>query len=142
VAYIRKFLKKKVWQEEYVIEPIAQRLIDGGMDPKDIEDAYSISVSRRLAFQAWVQKYVDHGISSTINLPRWGSAKNNKQTIQKYGSLFLKHLPKLRGLTCYADGSRDGQPLTPITYEEALEHQATHKPSDVCKVTKGESCGD
>lgn len=143
VAYIRRFLVGNVWQEEYVIEPIAQKLIDQGMAPEDIEDAYSIEPEMRLKFQAWVQQYVDHGISSTINLPAWGSEKNNKQTVQRYGNLFLKYLPQLRGLTCYADGSRSGQPLVPVPYEEALKHKAIREVGDVCILTKGgASCGD
>ena len=143
VAYIRRFLVGQVWEEEYVIEPIAQKLIDEGMAPEDIEDAYSIDPEMRLKFQAWVQQYVDMGISSTINLPAWGSEKNNKQTVQRYGNLFLKYLPKLRGLTCYADGSRSGQPLVPVPYEEALKHKAIREVGDVCILTKGgASCGD
>lgn len=142
VAYKRYFTKGKTREFEYIIEPIAQRLIDQGTAPEDIEDAYSISVERRLEFQAWVQQYVDHGISSTINLPAWGSEKNNKSTVQEYGNLFLKYLPRLRGLTCYANGSRDGQPIVPVSYEEALAHQAKEDTVDICEISgKGGSCG-
>lgn len=142
VAYLRRFLKGREWQEEYVIEPIAQRLIDQGMNPSQIEDAYTIDTERRLKFQAWVQQYVDHGISSTINLPAWGTPKNNKQTVKGYGDLFMKYLPKLRGLTCYADGSRSGQPLTPVPYEEAIKHIAKRETADICELSgHGGSCG-
>lgn len=139
-SYMRRYLKHKTWCEEYVIEPIAKRLVAQGINPSDIEDAYTIDTERRLEFQAWVQQYVDHGISSTINLPAWGTEKNNKQTLQYYGNLFMKYLPRLRGLTCYADGSRSGQPLTPVPYDEALAH--TEKFGDVCSVSgKGGTCG-
>jgi ribonucleoside-diphosphate reductase alpha chain len=139
-SYMRRYLKGKTWCEEYVIDPVVKRLVAEGHDPADIEDAYTIDTERRLEFQAWVQQYVDHAISSTINLPAWGTERNNKQTLQCYGNLFMKYLPRLRGLTCYADGSRSGQPLTPVPYNEALAHTESY--GDVCDVSgKGGSCG-
>ena len=141
-AYIRRYLRGTTWHEQYVIEPIAQRLIDGGMNPEDLEDAYSIDVERRLEFQAWAQEYVDHAISTTINLPSWGSAKNSKNTVQEYGELFLKYLPRLRGMTCYADGSRSGQPIVPVPYEKAKEMLAIEDTIDICTLTGKGVCGE
>ena len=72
VAYKRRFLgDNKEWKYQYVIDPTAQRLIDEGVHPDYIEDAYLLSynVEKRIKFQHDLQKYVDHGISSTINLP-------------------------------------------------------------------------
>jgi ribonucleoside-diphosphate reductase alpha chain len=145
-AYKRRYLKGNTWHYQYVIEPIAKRLIEGGMDPDDIEDAYTITPRDRLAFQSWVQEYVDHGISSTINLPAWGTEQNNPLTVERYGELFLEYLPKLRGLTVYADGSRGGQPLTPVPYEEAMEHigaEFVEESADICSISgRGGSCGE
>lgn len=105
---------------QYVIDPTAQRLIEGGVDWREIEDAYRLSydVERRVAFQAWVQQYVDHGISSTINLPY---PIQDKQEQQDFGNMLIQYLPKLRGITCYPDGARDGQPLTAVPYVTAIE---------------------
>ena len=79
VAYKRRYLKHKTWHYQYVIDPTAERLIKNGVLPEAIEDAYELAndVERRVEFQSWVQQYVDHGISSTINLPKWGSEQNN-----------------------------------------------------------------
>jgi ribonucleoside-diphosphate reductase alpha chain len=74
-----------------------------------------LSVSRPVATRA----VVDHGISSTINLPPWGSDLNNPARVTEFGRLLLKYLPELRGITAYPDGSRGGQPLTRVPYEEA-----------------------
>jgi ribonucleoside-diphosphate reductase alpha chain len=84
VAYKRRYVKGEAVQYQYVVDPAAQRLIDSGLAPESIEDAYSLAedVERRVAFQAWVQKYVDHSISSTINLPEWGSELNNSNRIR------------------------------------------------------------
>lgn len=106
---------------EYVVDPTAKRLIDAGVDPATIEDAYSLAydVERRVAFQAWVQKYVDHGISSTINLP---APIPEPLEQRRFGELLYAYLPHLRGLTCYPDGARGGQPLSPVPVEYALEN--------------------
>lgn len=105
---------------EYVVDPTAARLIAEGVDPSLIEDAYSLAydVERRFEFQAWLQQYVDHGISSTINLP---SVEQQNFTPQEFGEMLYPYLPKLRGITCYPDGSRGGQPITAVPIEYALD---------------------
>lgn len=143
-AYKRRYLKHKTWVYEYVIDPIVRKLVKKGVNPDNIEDAYSIDVERRVEFQAWLQKYVDHAISSTINLPSWGSEKNNEKTLQNYGKMFMKYLPQLRGITCYPDGARDGQPLTPVKYVTAIKQEGNvfEESANICDITKGGSCGD
>lgn len=144
VAFKRRYLKHKIWNYQYVIDPTAKRLIESGIDPNIIEDAYSIDIERRVAFQAWVQKYVDHAISSTINLPAWGSETNNDSTVKDIGNIFMKYLPNLRGLTVYPDSSRNGQPLVPISYKTAIKNigEVFVEQMDVCDISgKGGSCG-
>jgi ribonucleoside-diphosphate reductase alpha chain len=146
VAYKRRYLKGDQQCYQYVIDPCAKRLIESGIDPNKIEDAYTLArdVERRVIFQAWLQGYVDHCISSTINLPAYGSELNNSNTIRPFGSMLLRYLPQLRGITCYPDGSRTGQPLSPVSYEEALKHEGAElieEQADVC-ILRGGSCGD
>jgi len=146
VAYKRAYLKGTQQHYQYVVDPVAKRLIAGGIDPAAIEDAYDLAqnVERRVAFQAWVQQYVDHAISSTINLPAWGSEHNNKDTVRAFGSMLFRYLPQLRGITTYPDGSRGGQPLTPVTYMEAVGQEGIElieEQKNVCSLTGG-SCGD
>ncbi len=145
-AYKRRYLKGKEWHYQYVIDNITEKMIEQyGLHPDDIEDAYSLSEEpwRRMDFQKWVQKYVDHAISSTMNIPRWGSVYNNKDTTRDWGNLFLKYLPDLRGMTIYADGSRGGQPLQPIKYETAKKHmgEVFRESNDLCEITGAGSCG-
>lgn len=145
VAYKRRYLKHTTWNYQYVIDPTAKRLIDSGVNPDTIEDAYSLAenVEQRVEFQAWVQKYVDHSISSTINLPTWGSELNNEQTVQSFGNMLMKYLPKLRGITVYPDGARNGQPLIPISYKTAQKHigEVFIESADICDIKGGGSCG-
>lgn len=122
VAYKRRYLVDgTVWKHQYVIDPTAKRLIDEhGVDPNSIEDAYMLSynVEKRVAFQAWVQQFVDHGISSTINLPY---VITGEEEIQEFRDMLYPYLPKLRGVTCYPDGARGGQPLTAVGYDMAVD---------------------
>lgn len=143
-AYKRRYLKHTTWQYQYVVDPIVTKLVEAGIKPELIEDAYSIDFDRRLEFQAWVQKYVDHSISSTVNLPQWGSETNNDSTVRDFGNKMMKYLPELRGLTVYPDGSRSGQPLSPVKYTTAMSHigQVFEETGNVCDITKSGSCGD
>lgn len=148
VAYKRRVKKGDETWAQYVIDPVAERLIRGGADPDSLETAYSLSstpegIERRVAFQAWFQRYVDHGISSTINLPAWGSEHNNESTVDWFGNMLLKYLPQLRGITVYPDGARGGQPITQVSYATALKHGSAivFEQGDICDLTKGGTCG-
>ena len=122
-AFKRRYLKGNTWYSQYVVDATAQRLIDDGVNPREIEDAYTLAgvIDRRIRFQSFVQQYVDHGISSTLNLPEWGSSLNNEDTLEDFGETLMKQLPNLRGITAYPDGARGGQPLTAVDYYEAIE---------------------
>lgn len=103
---------------QYVIDPTAERLIEQGVDPAAIEDAYQLSydVERRVTMQTWLQEFVDHGISSTINLPYALHGEDKDE----FGTMLMRHLPKLRGITVYPDGARGAQPLTVVPYQVAI----------------------
>jgi ribonucleoside-diphosphate reductase alpha chain len=100
-----------------------------------------------MAFQADVQDYVDQSISSTINLPSWGSKLNNDDTVEKFASTLAKYAPRLRGFTCYPDGPRGGQPLTSVPYSEAVtklgtEFEEAIETHDICDISgTGGTCG-
>ena len=151
VAYKRRYLKNGTkWHYQYVVDSAAQELIDlYGADPENIESALDLAsdYKRRIKFQADVQDYVDMSISSTINLPQWGSKENNEDTVSDFTSTLADHAHRLRGFTVYPDGCRGGQPLTPVPYSDALgklgevfeESIETH---DICDITgHGGSCG-
>jgi ribonucleoside-diphosphate reductase alpha chain len=127
VAYKRRYLKYGIkWHYEYAIDATADTIIkDYGVDPSKIETAYSLALNpeRRIKFQADVQDYVDMAISSTINLPNWGSENNNEDTVEGFASILSRYAGRLRGFTCYPDGSRGGQPITEVPYEEAIKHK-------------------
>lgn len=120
VALKRRYLKGDKWHFQYVLDATAARLIASGIDPALIETAYDLAnyPERRVAMQAWIQQFVDHGISSTINLP---SVDQQSFTHSEFGNMLYKYLPNLRGVTAYPDGARGGQPLNVVSYEEAKD---------------------
>lgn len=147
VAYKRRYLLgTSDWKYEYVIDSTARYMVEElGVDPSSIETSLDLAKDpeRRIKFQADVQDYVDHAISSTINLPPWGSEFNNEDRVEEFANLLKKYAPRLRGFTCYPDGSRGGQPLTSIPYEEAAGRtNIIYSEHDVCEISgKGGSCG-
>lgn len=148
VAYKRRFLTEGTkWKYQYVVDPTAQGLIQQyGVKPEDIDSALDLAndYERRIKFQADIQDYVDMSISSTINLPQWGSKLNNEDRINEFANTLAKYAPRLRGFTCYPDGSRGGQPLTSVPYDEAVKHKDAiyDEVVDICEWTgHGGSCG-
>lgn len=147
VAYKRRYLKGTRWQYQYKVEDIAQDVIERyGIDPDTLESASDLAgdPERRIKFQADVQDYVDMGISSTINLPAYIEGETNPS---EFGALLAKYASRLRGFTCYPDGSRGGQPLTSVPYKEARDklgeefEESGMEHNDICEITNGGYCG-
>jgi len=70
--------------------------------PSFFVTANSIDPKRRVEIQGIIQKYIDHGISSTINLPRDTTVEQGEELYM----LAWKH--GLKGVTVYVEGSRSG----------------------------------
>ena len=122
VAYRRRYLTDGTrWKYQFVVDGTAQHLIERGVSPDRIESAVDLAedVERRVKFQYELQKYVDHAISSTINLPEYGSELNNADHVEPFSKMLRKYGHGLRGLTFYPSGSRGGQPINAVPYEEA-----------------------
>lgn len=151
VAYKRRYLVGgNQWRYQYAVDHSAKEIIEStGIDPEKIESAIDLALDyeRRIKFQADVQDYVDMSISSTINLPAWGSKYNNPDLVKPFAQTLSKYSSRLRGFTCYPDGSRGGQPLTSVPYSEAVERLGEEfeehlEANDVCEISgHGGSCG-
>lgn len=146
VAYKRRFITEgNVYKYQYVIDATAKYLISIGIDHNKIETAIDLAKDpeRRIAFQADIQDYVDMSISSTINLPSWGSEYNNEKTVHRFAHILAKYAHRLRGFTCYPDGARGGQPLESVPYELAVSMGSNiyEEAFDICDISKGGTCG-
>lgn len=122
-AYKRRYYKEGKWLSQYVIDGTVKRLTEKGVSLEQIQDSYDLSFKQRVKFQADVQNYVDMAISSTCNMPFWGSESNNETTVDKNAEILLKYAKRLRGFTVYPDGCRGGQPLTRVDLKEAMENE-------------------
>jgi ribonucleoside-diphosphate reductase alpha chain len=148
VAYKRRYLSNGTrWKYQFGIDAGAQQIIETyGVKPEEIESAADLAedYERRIKFQADVQDYVDMSISSTINLPPKDS---QNFTATEFADVLARYAPRLRGLTCYPDGARGGQPLTKVDYNDAVsklgeEFEENVEFNDVCLIGgKGGHCG-
>lgn len=121
-------------EKHIYVDPIAKRMVENGVDPDSIEDAYSLSLrpDLRLEMQAFLQSHVDQAVSSTVNLPKILSDPRDQKD---FGETLMRYLPRLRGITAYPDGARAGQPLKAIPLSYALEHEG-----EVTIATEEETC--
>ena len=142
VAYKRRYMVDgNRWRAQFMVDATAETLVNNGIAPDAIESAVELAADpeRRIQFQADVQDYVDMGISSTLNLPAWGSDLNNEDKVDDFAAIVARYAPRLRGLTFYPDGSRGGQPIVPISYEEAhSKRNVVIEENDACA---GGVCG-
>jgi ribonucleoside-diphosphate reductase alpha chain len=80
-------------------------------------------------------------ISSTINLPKWGTEHNNESTARTLSDTLLRYCHGLRGITCFPDGSRGFQPLTEVPYEEAKSQVGVVFEEEEGRCKGGQVCG-
>jgi ribonucleoside-diphosphate reductase alpha chain len=118
---LRSYWKGDEYASEVVIDPVVNRLLAAGRSPASIWDAYDVGFEQRVKFQADIQDFVDMGISSTVNLPAWGTPLNNESNVEEKGKVIMKYIERLRGLTVYPDGAIVGQPLQRILLADALK---------------------
>jgi len=103
-----------------------------------------INWNRRVEIQGIEQQYIDHSISSTINLPRGTTAET-------VGTIYIESWKKgLKGVTVYVDGSRDGvliEKSKQINMKERPEliqsSQAPKRPTELtCDIKKAKVQGE
>jgi ribonucleoside-diphosphate reductase alpha chain len=121
------------YESHVVVDPVAKRLVAEGVDKSLVEDAHTLALDpeRRIRQQEFLQRYTDHAISSTVNLPE---VVTDPAEAQAFGQTLIKYLPGMRGITVYPDGARAGQPRTPVDLDWALENEG------VTVETSEESC--
>ena len=145
VAYKRRYLTEGTkWKYQYAVDSTAEEIINiTGCDPNKIETSLSLAADpeRRIRFQADVQDYVDMAISSTINLPAWGTDLNNEDRVPEFASTLATYAPRLRGFTVYPDGARGGQPLNIVSYKEAKRHKGVEFEENSSNQCKDGVCG-
>jgi len=145
VAYKRRWIDGDTRRYQLVVDQVAADLIQqlGIEDPDSIETALDLAANpeKRIKFQAEMQDYIDHAISSTLNLPAWGTEHNNEDTVPVMAEIISRYAPRLRGLTCYPDGARGGQPITKVPYAEAEADAGAIREENSERQCKSGVCG-
>lgn len=113
VGYKRKFRKGDELAEEIVLDPLFKKAVAEGHDTSHFVGAHELSMRDHFEIQRVVQRHIDNAVSKTINLPKGVSP-------EELSALYMEFLPDLKGVTVYPDGSREDQPLTPLSRDEAL----------------------
>jgi len=124
-AYRRKFRDTdNTLKEEIVIHPLLREYIEAGRSVKHFQGAHELKLREHCEMQRVVQKHLDNACSKTINLPPGTTA-------EELSELYMEFLPDLKGITVYPDGSREDQPLTPISLEDAIKHAKNAVEADI-----------
>jgi hypothetical protein len=93
--------------------------------PAFFTESDKIDWKRRVEIQGVIQKYIDHSISSTINLPKGTSPDVVSELYLLGWKLGLK------GVTVYVDGSRDGVLITETKKESFPQYNAPKRPVEL-----------
>jgi ribonucleoside-diphosphate reductase alpha chain len=112
-AYERRWFDGDTRKTEVVVHPLFQQFIEEGRDVSHFVGAHDISLKAHFEMQRCCQRHVDNAVSKTINIPQ-GTSKD------VLSDLLIEYLPELKGVTVYPDGSRENQPLTPLSIEQAM----------------------
>lgn len=111
-AYERRYRDGDEQAMEIVTDPLFKRYVMEGKSTKNFESSHDLSMRDHLEMQRACQKHVDNAVSKTINLPPGTSE-------EELSELYMEFLPELKGVTVYPVGSREDQPLTPLSNEVA-----------------------
>lgn len=112
MAYERRYRKGSEKAMEIVADPLFRRYVAEGRSTANFQNSYDLSIRDHLEMQRTCQRHVDNAVSKTINLP-------DGTTAEELSELFMEFLPELKGVTVYPIGSREDQPLTPLSGEQA-----------------------
>lgn len=112
MAYERRYRKDADIAVEVVADPLFKRYVTEGRSTANFQNSYDLSIRDHLEMQRTCQKHVDNAVSKTINLPPGTTA-------EELSELYMEFLPELKGVTVYPVGSREDQPLTPLSGDVA-----------------------
>jgi ribonucleoside-diphosphate reductase alpha chain len=145
VNYRKAYVKNKDWEKtnglvEYDLENMSKENLTlvSQLSPYVESTAYELDPIERVKLQGRIQKWIDHSISSTINLP-------TTVTEPEVSDLYLEAWKSgCKGLTIYRDGCRDGV-LTAIgeaKVKERVENHSLKRPKEIpCEIFTVKSGG-
>ncbi len=128
-AYERRYKKNDEPAMEIVVDPLFKKFASEGRSLEHFQGSYDLSMRDHFEMQRTCQLHIDNAISKTVQIPQGTSC-------EELSELYMEFLPDLKGVTVYPEGSRENQPLTPLSLEEAMFHinaDAIAAGNDNCK---------
>lgn len=141
--YIVNHPKYEVWLKQYLNKSFmddftyGESIIKESDNPYYKSTAYEINPLQRVKLQATIQKWIDHSISSTINL----SEGTSEETVS---NIYMEAWKQgCKGITVYVNNSRTGVLIdVDKTESEFKQHDAPKRPKSLpCIVHKTKSKG-
>jgi ribonucleoside-diphosphate reductase alpha chain len=131
-AYLRRYRDGDNLREETVIHPLFKQFVENKRGVKHFQGSHDLSLRDHLEMQRVCQKHIDNACSKTINVMR-----NIKE--EELSDIIMEYLPELKGLTIYPEGSRENQPLTPLSLDDAIKYLKEGKETKT-EATSKDSC--
>jgi len=117
-AYERRWWVGDTRAMEVVVHPLLEKFVKDGKDVSHFQGTYDLSMRDHFEMQRICQRHTDNAVSKTINI-------KSDVSKEELSALYMEYLPELKGVTIYPDGSRENQPLTPLSLAEAIEFVGT-----------------
>lgn len=112
-GHVRTFRDGDALKKETVVHPLFKEMYLAGRDVSHFQTAYELTMRDHFEMQRTCQRHIDNAVSKTINVPPGTSE-------QELSDLYMEYFPELKGVTIYPEGSRENQPITPLSFEEVL----------------------
>lgn len=126
--------KDRVSERVYVHPAYRTAIINGDAVPDYLVDTTDLTPTDHLNMQSSIQKYVDGAVSKTINI-------QDGVDCSDLSDILLESIINLKGVTIYRDGSREGQPIVPMSDEETrnlIEEASTSQDAEAVACASGE----
>lgn len=114
-AWTRRFFRGDERMSEVVIHPLFKEMHQAGKNVSHFTSVYDLKMRDHFEMQRVCQRHIDNAVSKTVNVPPGTSA-------EELSDLYMEFFPDLKGVTVYPEGSRENQPITPMSIDEALKH--------------------
>lgn len=106
-------------EQDYQVNSLYMKMASEGKDLSNFVTINDLTIEDHLKIQQICQKNVDNSVSKTINLTKMDD-------MEKASKVIMKYFPTLKGLTIYKLGSRENEPIQPLSIEKCEEYIKKH----------------
>ena len=113
-ATLTRYRDTEGLKEKVVVHPLFKKYIQEGKDTSHFQGVYDLTLRDHFEMQRMCQKHLDNSCSKTICV-RPGVSPD------ELSELYMEYIPELKGCTVYPEGSRENQPLTALSLDDAIK---------------------